>query len=199
MQYNNISSTKINKQHQNTIMENRNENNYEKDDEHELSPLLLVPIDAAPTTKKSPGSKRFVALLLVSATAAAAAMTVLLYCSLITGVNPIVFPAVSSVFGTGRAKQQGEWCAGFWYAACDDNLSCFMSENSNYCVPNGQKNACCGSSWADVAAGIDCGPGLSCLVRLTLAPQQGARGLDVSSDRRGLESGSGIFCRNRKL
>ena len=99
-------------------MENGTENKDENDDKQEFSPLLLVPIiDEATTEKKSRCCKRFVALLVVSANAAAAAMTV--------GVNPIV-SAFSSVLGTGLAKKQGEWCDGFWYDACGDGLSCFM-------------------------------------------------------------------------
>lgn len=137
----------------NTIMENGNEKEYENDDKHELSPLLLVPMmDEAQNAKKSRGGKCFVALLLlvVSATMAAAAST---------GLHPIVsaFPAL-----VGHSGKQGDWCDGFWFDACGDKLSCFMGGNSNYCVPMGQEGACCGFSWGNSAAGIDCLAGLSC-------------------------------------
>ena len=122
-------------------------------DKSELAPLLLVPMmDEARNAKKSRGGKRFVALLLllVSVTAAAAS----------NGVHPIA-STFSSVMGTGR--KQGESCHGFWYDACDEGFSCFLAGNSNYCVPNGQENACCGYSWYnDEASGIDCGKDLRC-------------------------------------
>ena len=50
----------------------------------ELAPLLLVPLP-----KKSRGSNSVGALLVVSATVATAAMTVLLHCCSSTGVNLI--------------------------------------------------------------------------------------------------------------
>ena len=136
-------------------MGNENKNEYDnKYDKSELAPLLLVPMmDEARNAKKSRGGKRFVALLLlvVAVTAAATASI---------GLHPIV-SAFSSVLGTRR--KQGQSCHGFWYDACDDGFSCFMGGNSNYCVPNGQENACCGySAYNDEASGIDCGKDLRC-------------------------------------
>jgi len=52
----------------------------------------------------------------------------------------------------------GQSCGVFTF--CGDNLSCFTDGNSDYCVPNGKKGACCGSFGE--AAGIDCLSGLSC-------------------------------------
>ena len=76
-------------------------------------------------------------------------------------VNPIV-STLSLLLGTGQ--KQSESCFNIWWNACDDNLSCFNGSHSGsgrYCVPNGKKYACCGYSDGE-AAGIDCGPGLSC-------------------------------------
>ena len=153
-------------------MENGNENKYENDDVRELSPLLQVStIDDAKTAQNSRGSKRFVALLLLVvattvAAAAAAAMMVLLNSSSSTGVvNPLA-SAVSSLLGTGR--KIGESCeyAGWWWNACDENLSCYDPgvHEHDYCVPKGKENACCGSYAARAeASGIFCREGLSCL------------------------------------
>ena len=126
--------------------------------QHELSPLLLVPIGDAKNAKQSRHSNRFVALLLVSATAAAAAVMVLMNYSLRRGVNPIV-SALSSLLGTGRTK--GESCASPWWNACGDHLSCYDNGSRRYCVPMGQNYACCG--WdGDEASGVDCLKGLYC-------------------------------------
>ena len=145
----------------NTIVENGNENKYENDDKHELSSLLLVPIDDAQNVKKSRRSKCFVALLLVvSATAMAAAMTVLVNGFSSAGVHPIA-SAFSSVMGTRRT--QGQSCDSPWWDACGDKLSCFDSGSfGRYCVPSGKENACCGYLEDDVASGINCLSGLSC-------------------------------------
>ena len=110
--------------------------------QHELSPLLLVPIGDAKNDKQCRLSNRFVALLLlVSATAAAAAVMVLMNYSLRRGVNPIV-SALSSLLGTGR--KEGESCDSPWWNACGDKLSCYDNGSRRYCVPMGQNNACCG-------------------------------------------------------
>ena len=112
-------------------MENGNENN----DKHKVSPLLLVPMDEAKSAKTSRGGKRFVALVLVSATAAAAAMMGLMNYSLSTGVVHPIASAFSSV-STGRKK--GESCVSPWWNACGDKLSCYDNGSRRYCVPMGE-------------------------------------------------------------
>ena len=141
-------------------MENGNGHNYENDNTHELSPLLLVPmLDDAQTAKRSRSGKRFLALLLVVSAAAAAAMTVLMYGSLSVGGTPIT-SSFSPVLGNGR--KQGESCDNIWWNACGDKLSCYDNGYKQYCVPMGEVNACCGW-WGDhSAAGIDCGKDLEC-------------------------------------
>ena len=59
-------------------------------------------MEDAKKAQNSRGGTRFVALLLVSATAAAA-MTVLMYCFSSTGGTPIA-SAFSAFMGTGRAR-----------------------------------------------------------------------------------------------
>ena len=143
-------------------MENGNGYNCKNDNTHELSPLLLVPMmEDAQTAKRSRGGKRFIALLLVVSTAAAA-MTVLLHGSLSVGGTPIV-SVFSPLLGNGRKR--GEWCDDIWWNACGDGLSCFEGGhlgNGKYCVPVGELNACCGWSGDYEAEGIDCGKDLKC-------------------------------------
>ena len=141
-------------------MENGNGHNYENDNTHELSPLLLVPmLDDAQTAKRSRSGKRFLALLLVVSAAAAAAMTVLMYGSLSVGGTPIT-SSFSPVLGNGR--KQGESCDNIWWNACGDKLSCYDNGRKQYCVPMGELNACCGWWYDKEAAGIDCGKGMQC-------------------------------------
>ena len=132
-------------------MENGNANEYENDDKHELSPLLLIPMDEeAKNAKRSRGGKRFMALLLLVVMAAAASLT--------AGVHPIA-SMFSSLSGTER--KQGESCASPWWNACGDRLSCYDNGSRRYCVPNGKENACCG--WdGDEASGVDCGKDMYC-------------------------------------
>ena len=61
-------------------------------------------MEDAKKAQNSRGGTRFVALLLVSATAAAA-MTVLMYCFSSTGGTPIA-SAFSAFMGTGRARNK---------------------------------------------------------------------------------------------
>ena len=129
--------------------------------QHDLSPLLLVPMDDAKNTKKSRRSKCIVALL-VSATAAAAAVVFLTHhSSSAAGVNSVA-SAFSSLMGTGR--KIGESCDSPWWNACIEKLSCYDSGSSSgrYCVLMGQNNACCGYISDFEAPGIDCIAGLSC-------------------------------------
>ena len=86
-------------------------------------------------------------------------MMVLMNCSSSGGVvNPIA-SMFSSLMSTGR--KEGESCASPWWNACCDKLSCYDNGSRRYCVPMGEKYACCG--WdGDEASGVDCLKGLYC-------------------------------------
>jgi len=144
-------------------MENEQEN--ENKNKHESSSLLFVPIDDVTNKKEPRRSKRFMALsgTIAAATTTAAVVVLTHHSSGAAIVTPIV-STLSSLLGTGR--KQGESCGGFleWNRQCNNGLSCFTGGHSGsgrYCVPNGQKYACCGYGSGE-AAGIDCLAGLSC-------------------------------------
>ena len=116
------------------------------------------------TNKKGPRysqrCKTLLGIIIAAVATTTAAVAFLTYpSSSAVGGNPIV-STLSSLLGTGRKR--GESCYDIWWNACGPGLSCFKGGNSNYCVPNGKENACCGYFDGGDARGIDCEPDFFC-------------------------------------
>ena len=144
---------------------------YDTIDDGESMPLLQEggsSVDGTSTNgtnKKGPRysqrCKTLLGIIIAAVATTTAAVAFLTYpSSSAVGGNPIV-STLSSLLGTGRKR--GESCYDIWWNACGPGLSCFKGGNSNYCVPNGKENACCGyfDDGGD-ARGIDCEGGLIC-------------------------------------
>ena len=147
-------------------MEKGTDHNYDNDAKSELAPLLLGPMDAAQTAQKCRRSKRFVALL-VSVTAAAAAMTVLPTGSFEPKITFDRFICVLFCPGYKTQEIRGMplavvGCVWEWLKS----LQHPPSPDRQYCVPLGQENTCHGYSYAledsPGAIGIDCIKGQAC-------------------------------------
>jgi len=98
-------------------------------------------------------------LAFVSIAAATCGTAAALYSNYQQNILSTLSSSSSSLLGRRTNQQQGQSCGVLVF--CGDNLSCFTGGNSDYCVPNGKKGACCGTFDGE-AAGIDCLSGLIC-------------------------------------